>query len=339
MTGEVVKWVDDAMFEAEPMPEDAVLSPKVHLVMATPDPLGAMAAACMMYEGKPVRDLRDVTDDQRRNYLEQVMKTSLQAPMEFIDLHFLIEGCTRAFTHQLVRQRTAVYAQESMRFAVKNNFAAETPMPPSLTGRKDDDPAVVQWRRAMDGIQESYNALVNAGIPGEDARGLLPHQTTTRIHYKTNLRGLAEHAGNRLCTQAQFEWRLVFVGIMQAIANYNPGKQFFEGDAHPYRSGKWQFEAIARSPIFRPVCYKHGKCGFMAQFDRGCTIRERVDQNAAAGRPSDQWARPLMDMDKVDLQDMGGNNDLGDTGDAELIPAIHPAEWLMDPTAAHGKIN
>lgn len=326
MTNDIVRWGDDAMYEAAPMEEQAILQPKVTLLSATPDPLGSLAAACRMFEGKPTYDLKDITDEERRTYWAEAMKTSLLAPLEFIQFHFFIEGVTRAFTHQMVRQRTAVYAQESMRFAVKSNFAKETPFPPSLTGLKDDDPKVVQWNRAMDAIQESYNGLVNSGVPAEDARGLLPHQTTTRLNYCTNLRGLAEHAGNRLCTQAQFEWRLVFLGIMQAIKEYVPGRMFY--DSSHYRGHGWQFELIASSPLFRPVCYKQGKCGFMAKFDRGCTIRERVDANAAAGRPSSQWAEPLLHEGMTH-----------ESVDSVKVQAIHPAEWLMDPTAGHGKLN
>lgn len=276
---EVVKWVDQAMFEAEPMEKNdkGDVTPKVYLISATPDPLGTIAAACRMYEGKATKALKDISDDERRHYFEQSVKTHLKAPWEFVDLHFFIEGVTRSFTHQMVRQRTAVYAQESMRFAVKDNMADEAALPPSLMGRKDDDPQLVVYRRAIEAVEEAYNGLVNSGIPAEDARHLLPHATTTRLNYKTTMRGLLEHAGNRLCTQAQFEWRMVFLEIVKAINDYNPGAQFFESDAHPYRSGKWQFEAIAQSGLFRPVCFAQGKCPFKADFDRGCTIRKRVD--------------------------------------------------------------
>lgn len=293
---EVTKWVDDAMFEAEPIEreEGKPVLPKVYLVSATTDPLGAIAAACRMYEGKATKDLRDITDNERRHYFEQSIATHLKAPWEFVDLHFFIEGVTRSFTHQMVRQRTAVYAQESMRFAVKENMSQEVALPPSLIGKPADDEQVLMYRKAIDGVQDAYNALVNNGVPAEDARHLLPHATTTRLNYKTNLRGLVEHAGNRLCTQAQFEWRLVLSEVVKAIRDFNPGATFYE--TAEYRSHKWQYKLIANSELFRPVCFSRGSCPFKATFDRGCTIRDRVDEG------------------KFDL--------------------IKAEEWLMDPAAA-----
>ena len=195
------KWADEAMFVAAPMqamasPEGNII-PTVTLLSMTPDPLGAVAAACRMYEGKPTYDLTDITDEERVHYWNQANATHLKAPLEFIDLHFFVEGVTRSFTHQMVRQRTAVYAQESLRFAVKENIASEVSMPPSLAALKDDDPRRVIWDKTMEQIDVAYNGLVASGVPAEDARGLLPHATTTRLHYKTNLRNLAEHAGDR----------------------------------------------------------------------------------------------------------------------------------------------
>lgn len=291
---EIQQWSDAAMFLSAPMRGDGI---SVHLLWATPDPLGAIAAACRMYEGFPTYSLDDITDEDRKRYWRQVQDTHLKAPLEFVKFHFFIEGVDRAFTHQMVRQRTAVYAQESMRFAVKDNFVSETPLPPSLMGLPDDDPKVVLWSRALQNIQVAYNNLVDTGVPAEDARGLLPHATTTRLNYATDLRALADHAGNRLCTQAQFHWRIVFTQIRQAI-----------------RSLGWQGELI--SELFMPVCYQLGRCPFKADFDRGCTIRDRVDAFHSVGVKSDQWDQGSEEHD---------------------IAPIDPAEWLTDPRAAHVK--
>lgn len=284
---DIQKWADPAMFSSEKM---EVASPKVYLLSATPDPLGSIAAMAKMYKGEVVRNMTDVTDEERRHFWEEVKKTHLKAPLEAVDLHFMIEGVTRSFTHQMVRQRTAVYAQESLRFAVKEGFEDEVPLPPSLMGLKEDDARVVVWRTGVREASEAYVGLVNAGVPAEDARGLLPHNITTRLNYKTNLRNLLDHAGNRLCTQAQFEWRVVFTELVRAVAEY-PGNlvQGVGGTA-------WQFQLIAGDNVFKPVCYELGHCPFTADFDRGCTIRGRVEEGK---------------FDEID-----------------------PREWLLDPTAA-----
>lgn len=322
-----VPWADRAMFNAEPI--DVEEGPKVYLLWMTPDPLGAIAAACKMYKGEVVRDLNDISAQERLEYLAQVRKTKLQAPFEFVKFHFLIEGVTRAFTHQMVRQRTAVYAQESLRFAVVGDESTGLPvsLPPSLSGtegrapgdrfREGDNAAQKQrgiWDQAVHDTGVAYRDLVDSGIPAEDARGLLPHNITTRLHYSTDLRALLDHAGNRLCTQAQFEWRLVFARIVEAIrwaSDTNHGAT--NGSSSVYMAG-------GLADLFNPVCYQTGKCEFKANFDRSCSIRERVDANSAINRPSSEWEK--FHHDKTTGLEIG---------------SIKPGEWLLDHTAARKK--
>lgn len=323
---ELQKWADPAMFHAEEMPFDVnETGPRVHLLSMTIDPLAAIAAACKMYKGEVVRSYADVTHAERHEYFEQVKNTKLKAPFEFVKFHFMIEGVTRSFTHQMVRQRTATFAQESLRFAVKDGIDEEVALPPSLAALPQDDPRVRVWRRGVNGVDDAYHALVEAGIPAEDARGLLPHNITTRLHYTTDLRSLQDHAGNRLCTQAQFEWRQVWVRIVEAIRTYRPhaamlrsatntSEHFRSELEHVDASDAWQYEAIA--DLFRPVCYLTGKCEFMADFDRACSIRDRVEANHQIGRPSSEWEQPW-----------------GSGGPGDIDP-IRPIEWLMDPGAA-----
>lgn len=274
MGEEVTKWADRAMFSAAPMES---VEPTVHLLWASPDPLGGIAAMCRMYEGKPTYDLSEITDDERKHYWEQVQKTHLKAPMESVVFHFFIEGVSRAFTHQMVRQRTAVYAQESLRFAVKENMVGESYLPPSV--QHGSAKRLEIWGRALGQIQAAYNQLISDGVPAEDARGLLPHSTTTRLNYITNLRNLIEHAGNRLCTQAQFEWRAVFIKLVEAIHSYDGN--WYHRQKIDYNPGgdwsNWQFKHMVNSSIFKPVCFQLGHCPFQAVFDRQCTIRSRVN--------------------------------------------------------------
>lgn len=277
------KYADLSMYKSEPMPEAE--GPQVYLLNATPDPLGACAAMSMMYEGKVCRSLADITNEEREHYWAESFKGHLKAPWESIDFHFMIEGVTRAFTHQMVRQRTAVYAQESMRFAVKDTIAAR---PGPTVKAETTGQALKIWQRAMEDIWRAYNTLVDHGIPAEDARGLLPHDTLTRLHYKTNLRNLADQLGNRLCTQAQFEWRLVASQLRQAIREFQTA-EVFGGGARLATPDAWQYEMIADSSIFQPVCFTLGHCPWKASFDRGCTIRSRVDEGKFDEIKTEEW--------------------------------------------------
>lgn len=353
---EVSRWADDFMFKAEE--SDAVRGPQAFLIAATPDPLGSIAVAAEAYMGRFYEDKSTITDEQRRYYLAEMQKTKLKMPMEVVSLHWRLKGVTRSFTHQMVRQRTAAYSQESMRFAVKEDAGTAVALPPSLQsfnavtndGRlvgdviweqwggiagtmkwwqgEDRSPADARirqymiWRTCVEIMGHGYNDLVDDGMPAEDARGLTPHNIVTQLNYITNLRNYHDHAGNRLCTQAQFEWRIVWVRMLEAMRDYctnvDHGPQGWEHSAAGgrHQCDNWQWVAI--SELFRPVCYYTGSCQFQAEFDRKCSIRDRVQANAAIGRPSSEWHKEHDDNDHP----------------GPLIQPIQPAEWLLDAGAA-----
>jgi flavin-dependent thymidylate synthase len=289
---EVSTYVDRAMFGDEPVEEKALAHPKVYLLSATPDPLGACAAYSMMYEGRVVRDLSEITDDERRHYFDETFKTALKTPLEAIDLHFMVEGMTRATWDQMRTQRTASFAGESLRFAVKDTFAESVRPGPSVENKKGNRDI---WAKALVGLEEAYHALIANGVPAEDARGLLPMNILVRGHWKSNLRNLEAEIGKRLCTQAQFEWRMLHADLRRSIREYQQTMRV-NGGTSILRANDWQWAYIAESPMFVPICFQKGACMFKASMDRGCTIRSRVD--------------------------------------AGQFDQIKTEEWLMDPTAA-----
>ena len=253
---DITKYVDASMYPSEPMEN---LLPTVYVVSATEDPLGSIAAVCMMYEGKPVADRGVITDDERRHYSQQMKNTGLNAPLEFVNVHLMVEGVTRAFTHQMVRQRTACYAQESLRFAVKDDLNGEVQLPPSIAMLPKNHYLRLTWSRAIADAQLWYHTLIENGIPAEDARGLLPHSVTTRLHYSTDLRNMMTEVAKRTCTQAQFEWRHYVVTLREALSDID-----------------WQWDLISQD-LVKPPCFAAGHCTFKASFDRPCTIRDRVE--------------------------------------------------------------
>ena len=368
---EIRQWADSFMFEAEEIDEST--GPEVYVLAGNPDPLGSIAAAAKAYMGEFVGSLSEITDAERRHYLTEIQKTALAMPLEAVQFHFRIKGVTRGFTHQMVRQRTAAYSQESTRFAVKSGVPVGRP--PSLDGTLSRDewreneqdngggphyeelvddpmrePAWLEWeeRYATDAqkwrfkwdeqvasIAKFYNEVVDAGMPAEDARGILPTNLLTQLNYITNLRNLQVEGGKRLCTQAQFEWRIVWSKMVEAIREYGKAQEYrvkvdgYNGPEIRLESSAWQFEELAR--IFKPVCYLEGSCPFNASFDRKCSIRGRVEANAAANRPSTEWHKPVDGNHTAPLRGVGNRVFITE---GPSIPAIHPAEWLLDPKAA-----
>jgi thymidylate synthase (FAD) len=266
----LTKYADKAMFDAQPISEVAMERPIVYLLSATPDPLGALAAACMIYEGKAVHNLNEITNKDRLFYWTDIWNTTLQAPLEDIDFHFVVEGLTRASWDQMVRQRTANFGGESLRFSVKLPLTKVVRPGPTVNTEK----RLGIHKRTVDAIESGYAELIDDGVPAEDARGLIPLNVLVQGHWKTNMRNLATEIGKRTCTQAQWEWRMILLSMREAILNF-PGYRMVEDGLD---DTGWQFEHIASyAPLWRPVCFTTGRCMFRAKADRGCTIRERVE--------------------------------------------------------------
>lgn len=331
MTNEIQRWADAHQYASEPMPAEARRGITVTLLNATPDPLGQVAALCAMYTGRVIRDYAELTTAERVEAFADMKATVLNGPLASPHFHFLVEGAGRDFTHQAVRDNFSFIAQESLRFAVKEDWAHEVPLPPSLVGLAEDHPHVRLWRKALNGAEDAYAALVNAGMPAEDARKLLPHAVTTRYHWCPSLKTLLTEAGKRTCTQAQFEWRQFFGQVAKALREYETvhrGLDAAHGDG-------WQFAAIAES--LRPNCFQTGSCGFMAAFDRGCTIRDRVERNARIQRPSTEWDKPHEVTRCGADSDCPGGCEMEET--VTTIKAIEPWEWAGDPTAARKAVQ
>jgi hypothetical protein len=157
----------------------------------------------------------------------------------------------------------------------------------------------------------------------------LPHAITTRYYWTVSLRTLLQEAGKRTCTQAQFHWRQAFSGVAKALRERGDQADRDESnsDGWTWPSDGWQYRLFADA--IRPVCYQQGKCGFMAKFDRGCTIRERVDANENLGRPSSEW--------HTDSTRLGNPGQKYDSRGRTIARAIDPAEWATDPSAARVK--
>lgn len=283
---QVQKWADSSMFTAEK--SVAADGPKAYLLGGPTDPLGQIAACAKMYKGEVVRDLRDVTDDERREYLREIQKTALKMPLEAVSLHFMLEGVHRGITHQMVRQRTAAFAQESTRFAVKEDLATATALPPSLegtlsyeeyaakiraNGTGNESDAVIEglaimeqdqrqanrftWDEAIQTVHEAYMTLVDHGVPAEDARGLMPTNITTRLNYITNLRNFYDTMAVRVSDQAQFEWRKVAMAYALAMREFGRRSEYqirlkYTGEFNTWESGSWR-GAINDYPGFEEI--------------------------------------------------------------------------------------
>ena len=89
----------------------------VKLLSHTPSGSKLIAvAARVSLSRKPVGDLLDMGDGEVSKWIWELVRRSHGSPLEHASYTFLVEGCSRVCTHQLVRHRLASYTQQSMRY-------------------------------------------------------------------------------------------------------------------------------------------------------------------------------------------------------------------------------
>ncbi|WP_322818375.1 FAD-dependent thymidylate synthase, partial [Tepidiforma sp.] len=71
-------------------------------------------------------------------------------------------------------------------------------------------------------VGELYERMVEAGVPAEDARFLLPNATNTNFKVTVNLQSLLHICDLRLCTRAQWEFRKVAALMRAEVMKVEP---------------------------------------------------------------------------------------------------------------------
>lgn len=166
----------------------------------------------------------DVVDYIRDGDLKSVQSleladVGLQQVMEGEHVTFLIYGCTRAFTHEMVRTRKgAWYLQQTLRHTDMGD--ANLRMPVTIA-----DAAGWQqetWINANRNAVAAYQQLVEGNVPYEDARTVLPLATETWIIAGMPLRTWLETFEYRACYMFYPEMRWVFARMKEELAKRAP---------------------------------------------------------------------------------------------------------------------
>lgn len=178
---------------------------QVELLYHTPDPGRAIAtAARLCYAPVGASELMETMPPERiQSVLSTIMKSGHFSTLEHVSYTFAIDGVSRAMTHQLVRHRLASFNQQSQRY-VKFKDGLNTIKPASVA---ENEEASALFDEAVDAAVEAYQKLLDAGVPAEDARYLLPNAAETKIVVTMNVRELLHFFELRCCNRAQWEIR------------------------------------------------------------------------------------------------------------------------------------
>ena len=178
---------------------------QVELLYHTPDPERAIAtAARLCYAPVGASELMETMSEERvASVLSTIMKGGHFSTLEHVSYTFAIDGVSRALTHQLVRHRLASFNQQSQRY-VKYKNGLDVITPDTIA---QDEEAKKVFDDAIAAAMDAYQKLLDAGVPAEDARYLLPNAAETKIVVTMNARELLHFFELRGCNRAQWEIR------------------------------------------------------------------------------------------------------------------------------------
>ena len=210
-----------------------------------------------------------ITLEKQRELIARVIESGHGSTIEHVTFTFAITGVSRTLSHQLVRHRAGVaFDQQSQRY-VSFKKGTSTMMPQTIA---EADPALRErYEEQIEGAVEMYGALLEAGIPGEDARFVFPNASRTNLVMTANLRALIHMSGLRLCTMAQWEIRRLFQLIRHEVFTVSP----FLGS------------------FLAPKCVPLGYCDESGNRDEHCPIRPHKDKVLGAWAEKARASRPV----------------------------------------------
>ena len=185
----------------------------VRLLSHTPDPERAIAAAARLcYAPVGAAELLETMSEEAvRKVLKIIITSGHTSALEHASYSFAIDGVSRALTHQLVRHRLASYNQQSQRY-VSYSDEPTFVVPPSVAS---DPEALKRYKSANSAAFAAYRELLDAGVPAEDARYLLPNAMETKIVVTMNIRELLHFFELRCCKRAQWEIRDLALAMLE----------------------------------------------------------------------------------------------------------------------------
>ncbi|MGI5825585.1 MAG: FAD-dependent thymidylate synthase [Bacillota bacterium] len=193
---------------------------KVKLISHTPDPERVVAAAARLcYSPRSANEiLENFSDEQVTEFVQKIVSLGHESTMEHVSFTFAIDGISRALSHQLVRHRIGCsYSQQSQRYVKEKQFEYITP--PKVA---KNPAALAKFEKLMAEAQKVYTELLEAGIPAEDARFVLPNAAETKFVMTMNVRSLLHFFELRCCNRAQWEIRALANAMLKEVKAVAP---------------------------------------------------------------------------------------------------------------------
>lgn len=191
----------------------------VQLLACTPNAEDVVAAAAQLcYSASSISQILERGRSKKKALLEKIVSAGHFSVLEHASFTFGIEDISRACSHQLVRHRLASFSQQSQRYvSVVEKFGSVTPA--SIASHPGFRERYADFIRET---QEFYQEMLDAGIPAEDARFVLPNAVGTKLVMTMNARELHHFFRLRSCYRAQWEIRELALEMLRLVRREAP---------------------------------------------------------------------------------------------------------------------
>ncbi|OGM91145.1 thymidylate synthase, flavin-dependent [Candidatus Wolfebacteria bacterium RIFCSPLOWO2_01_FULL_38_11] len=172
-----------------------------------------------------------ITDDSAVRFVKKLRDIGHESVIEHSWVAVRFTGCSRAFTHQLVRHRLMAISQESQRYCDEKGFYKNDyfVIPPSIEESGLSDwycdklKQIDDWYQELQvKLKEAIKAGKTRGKVNEDARFILPNAVCSEIVISCNFREWRHIFKMRTDIYAQWEIRYVMVDLLRQFQKLFP---------------------------------------------------------------------------------------------------------------------
>lgn len=191
----------------------------------------------------------DETAARKRSLIRQLLRREHYGPFEHAHIQFHVKGMSRVTMAQLTRHRHMSFDIQSMRYVDFED--ADVAVPKSLTdpGHFSRDEGQVEmsertrkrmlavFERQVEQSVTAYNNMVEAGVPKEDARYILPLGAKVNVVFSGNLRTMLHVLNMRSRANAQWEIRDLCDKLGEHIDEWAPRTAEYFEENGPFKLG------------------------------------------------------------------------------------------------------
>lgn len=199
-------------------------------------------------EDKPEATNPNISKVRQGNdkYIGHVLESKHGSILEHVSMNFIIQNCTRVFTHELVRHRAGTaFSQESLRYVRLDDIRFW--LPPEAQDNPEAKALFEDAIRQMETWQESlgriYGIAKMSNFNMKKAltsmfRRIAPEGLSTCIGFSANVRSLRHLIAMRTAESAEVEIRVIFDDIAVICKREYPN--VFQ-DMAKNEKGEWVF--------------------------------------------------------------------------------------------------